>query len=261
MSRSSLRRLVVGLLASASFALPGCIKAHDDATVTSDGSGHYGETITIDLSAMKGIADAIGAAMGGKPDDAGMDGDKPAPEEKKDDPLEDMKKEWKDIEGLEVTKATSKEENGKVLIEVEAKFKTLEAYAKATGIEMNAELKKNDDGSWTLRFFSDESKEGGDKDAPGMGDPAGDMGAAMLPMFEGFMKELEMARKLKVPGEIVETNGTKGDDGTVSWKVTWEDIKKGHSLPAQTVTFKGDGLALKPFTVRREHKGGGMGPK
>ena len=47
----------------------------------------------------------------------------------------------------------------------------------------------------------------------------------------------------------------------MSWKVTWEDIKKGHDLPAQTVTFKGDDLDLKPFSVQREHKGGGMGPK
>ena len=80
---------------------------------------------------------------------------------------------------------------------------------------------------------------------------------------EPFLKSLEYDRKLTLPGTIVETNGTKGEDGsTVSWKLTFDDIKNGKVEP-QTVTFKGEGLELKPFTVKRSARrslmgGGGM---
>ena len=266
------RPFLVAAVGAFALLLSACIKLSDDATVKADGSGSFSTTTTIDLSAMKGIEAAFKgmgpASPGGA--DAGMDGagDKPAAP-KKEDPLEEMKKEWKGIEGLELTKATSEEKDGKINIAAEANFKTLEAYARASSTEMNASLKKNADGSYTLKFSSDEDAappadaamgDGAGMDAPAMGeDPAAGMAAAFMPMLEPFMKDLEMKRKLTLPGTIVETNGTKGDDGsTVSWKITFADVKTG-KLPAQTVTFKGEGLDLKPFSIKREHKMGGGG--
>lgn len=260
MSRSPLARTAGATLLAASLALAGCIKQADDVTVADDGSGTYSETIVLDLAAMKGLEDAMGGPGGGK-DAPGMGDGKSGPAN--DDPLEKLKKEWKGIEGLEVTKATSEQKDGKTTVVIEAKFKTLEAYARATGMEMNADLKKNDDGSWTLSFTSN-SKQGEGTTAPGGKDDAAEMAKAMMPMLEPFMKDLEVTRKLTLPGTIVSTDGTKSEDGTsVTWKVTWEDIKKGGDFPAQTVTFKGEDLDLKPFSVKRAHEGGpgGPGPK
>lgn len=52
------------------------------------------------------------------------------------------------------------------------------------------------------------------------------------------------------------------DGTTVSWKLAWDDLKDGKA-EAQSVPFKGEGLDLKPFTVRRSARrtwmGGGPG--
>lgn len=252
MSRCSPLRFVSSLVVASALALVGCIKETDDVTVAADGSGTYTETITVDLAAMKGIAEAMGGKPTEEKDDAAMEDGKPGAD--KEDPLEDLKAKWKDIPGLEVTKATSEEKDGKILVRVEAKFKTLEAYARATGIEMHADLKKNADGSWTLTFASDD-KQAGTPGEPGaaMDDPGAEMAKSMLPMLEPFMKDIEIVRKLTLPGTITETNGTKSEDGaSVTWKVTWEEIKKGGNVPAQSVTFKGAGVELKPFSVKRD---------
>lgn len=253
MARTASPSLLGALALAACLALSGCIKSNDAVAVKADGSGSFTSTIVIDMKAMKGIADAMGGAFGKEPG---------APEEKQEDPLEKLKEEWKHIEGLEIVKATSEEKDGKVTMSVEAKFKTLEAYARATSMEMNGKLEKRDDGAYVLRFSGDDQDE---KKAGEGGEAGADMGqamaAAMMPMLEGFMKGLEMTRKVTLPGKIVETNGTKSEDGsTVTWTVKWDDIKKTQKMPPQTVTFRGDDLSLKPFAVTREKAGGGGPP-
>lgn len=255
MARSASPSLLGALALAACLALAGCIKSNDAVAVKADGSGSFTSTIVIDMKAMKGIADAMGGAFGKEPG---------APEEKPEDPLEKLKEEWKHIEGLEIVKATSEEKDGKVTMSVEAKFKTLEAYARATSMEMNGKLEKKDDGSYVLSFADDKDDKKEGEGAEG-GEAGADMGAAMaaamMPMLEGFMKGLEMTRKLTLPGKIVETNGTKSEDGsTVTWTVKWDDIKKTQKTPKQTVTFRGDNLSLKPFAVTREKGGGGPPP-
>lgn len=220
------------------------------------------------------------------------------------DPVERMKARWKDVPGLEVTNATTETKEGKAHVRLEAKFQTLEAYAQATNIEMGASLVKNEDGSYTLKFELRGPGRGGRggerRDGPGMGEGQpggmdeggmeggtpgmdggdaprgpgpggpggtggmGGMGGPMAPLFEKHMAGLEFTRKLKLPGPIVETNGTKGEDGSVSWKLTYEEIKAGKVEP-QSVTFQGEGLDLKPFTVKRSARrtfglGGPGGP-
>src|SRR5262245_23883672 len=131
MSRVS--RLVAGAFAASALLLVGCIKESDEVTVKADGSGTYSENMSLDLSACKGVAEAMKKEMGGP---AAMDGDKPAKEDKPD-PLGEMKERVKGIEGLEVVSATADEKDGRLTMKAEVKFKTLEAYAKASGLEMS----------------------------------------------------------------------------------------------------------------------------
>jgi len=311
------RSIQVALLGVAALSLGGCVQASDDVTVKNDGSGSYTESMELDLNAMTEMRAAMKGMMAGfpggpgGPPGAGMDGgDKPPtpgdgatptepvkpPEAPKlpEDPLEKMKARWKDIPGLEVTKSTSDMKDGKAAVHVEANFKTLEAYAQASGLDMGADLVKNEDGSYTLKFegkFGMGRGKGGPDGvphgAPGMGaeppagmdgaPPAGmdgdaprgpggmDMAARMLPLVEQYMKGMKLTRKLKLPGTVGETNGAKSEDGsTVTWTLTYEDVVAGKVAP-QTVTFKGEGLDLKPFVVKRSARrslmgGGGMPP-
>ncbi len=320
------RHFAVTLLGVATFWFAGCAKTTDDVAVKADGSGSFTESTDIDMTAAAELGEAMrafGPGMGGGerppeptpaepgkspepgrppepgakpgPDAAGADAPKPPA-----DPLERMKLRWKDIPGLEVTKASSAAKDGRTSIQIEATFKTLEAYAQATNIEMGSTLVKNDDGSYTLKFElrgqGRNGRPGGERrGGPGMGDgppggmedggmdgggmepaapgmeggdaprgPGGGMGAMMSPLFDKYMTGLEFTRRLKLPGTIVETNGTKSEDGTtVSWKLTYDDIKGGKVEP-QSVTFKGEGLDLKPFTVKRSARrtfmGGPGGP-
>jgi hypothetical protein len=322
---------LAALLGVASLGFVGC-KISDDVVVKADGSGAFTESTTIDVEAMTQLREAMKAFGPPRGRGPGMDGgDKPpepttptptepgsppAPDAKPagpvpvpTDPLERMKARWKDIPGLEVTKATSETKDGKQTVEVEATFKTLEAYAQASGLPMGSTLVKNEDGSYTLTFDLRLGGRGGRPDGerrhgPGMGEGQpggmedggmegggmeptppgmeggdsprgpgggmggmGGMGAMMLPLFEKYMAGTELTRKLKLPGTIVETNGTKSEDGTtVTWKITADDLKAGMTggkFEPQTVTFKGEGLDLKPFTAkrsaRREFMGGGPG--
>ena len=71
----------------------------------------------------------------------------------------------------------------------------------------------------------------------------------MKAMFAG----LDVSFSLTVPGAIVETNGTKNEAGnTVTWKMTEKEMGNKEAMKAlskMTVSFKGDALALKAFSL------------
>ena len=120
---------------------------------------------------------------------------------------------------------------------------------------MTAELKKNDDGSWTLEMDALGAMRpllsmGGDASGGGgMGfDPQ-----AMMGMVAEMVGDFRVKRTFTLPGTIVETNGKQAEDGkTVSWSFSIEDLKTATGDPKNapgkmSVKFKGDGLTLKPF--------------
>lgn len=289
MMRRSMRNSLLAALAACLVSLPGCMKVHDDVTIEANGSGTMTSDVELDLTAFKEIDKEMKKMGAPGADGPGMDG--PKPEEKeppKEDPLVKLKQEWKDIPGIEITNATAEEKDGKVAMHVEAKFTSFEAYAKASEIESDSELVKNADGSYTLKFTTENPMGGGDApppakpDAPAMADepkPAGmddakpgddpfsKIGEMLGPIIVKALSGLEYHRKITVPGTIVETNGTKGEDGaSVSWKTTFKDMEK-PKAEGQFVTFKGEGLDLKPFKVVKKSKfemggppGAGPGP-
>jgi hypothetical protein len=75
---------------------------------------------------------------------------------------------------------------------------------------------------------------------------------SILGAVEFIVGGLEAKRSVCVPGTVVETNGAKAEaEGrtTVSWTITYKDLVAGKNL-TQKVTFKAEGLTLKPFTYR-----------
>ncbi len=279
------RTFPAALLAAAALFAGGCMKTDDVVKVQKDGSGSYVEDVAVDSAAAARLEErwekfhaAIpglpGGAPGGEAPPPAMEGDKPAEPAKPVDPLKRLEERLKAIEGLEVTKFERGEKDGKGTLHLEANFKTLEAYAKATFISTAGELKKNEDGSWTLSFGSAFGRRNAGRPGagePGMGDPGmGEGGprggpgggiAGMLaflgPDGEKDLEGLAVTRKVTLPGEIVSTNGTKadGDATTVTWTLDLKTLKESKDQ-AQTVTFKGEGLDLKPFQLRRRMLGG-----
>jgi hypothetical protein len=256
--------LFFGLGVLVPLSLAGCLKQKEESRVEKDGSGTMVVDVEIDMSALEEMGEqmkAVGGAMGapttpggGAPAAGpfgGMGGDA--------NPFESMTKRLKEVEGVKVTKTRMK-----MSLHTEATFASLEAYAKASSVEKSAKLAKNEDGSYTLTFEGADSPLGAmmggapKPDAAGMdgaGAPGGEMeamGAMLLPMLEGFLKDFEIVRRLSLPGAVISTNGVKGDDGrTVTWKSGFEDMQSGKGR-VQTVTFAGEGLDLKPFEVTRK---------
>lgn len=298
MTRSGWLRASAVLFGALSFGLSGCVQSGDDVVVANDGSGSFTETVVFDVEKTQELGKKMAEMMKmflpptpPPPPDAGMEGgDKPPPPEKPpEDPYARMKARLGAIPGLEVTKDTVEIKDGKQRIALGANFKTLEAYAQATFIDAGTELVKNEDGSYTLKFEGRSAGRGGRRggrggmDEGGMGSGGGGGGeggmegeppamgggeppqgpgmgmmGGMLAGLEPYLADLELVRKVKLPGTIVETNGTKGEDGSITWKVTYEDLKSGKAGP-QTVTFKGEGLDLKPFKVKRSARGTWLG--
>jgi hypothetical protein len=266
----SLATLATAISATAALGLAGCIQSEDQATLLADGSGTMSQTVTMDLAKMKELEDllkAFGGGAGAEGGEGGMDLGKAMEEMLSEKTLREQ---LKTSPGVEVKKLTSETKEGKRVVNMDLAFADFSSLGKGGFQTTGVELKKNDDGSWTLTFegLSGGGMPGG---APGAGAPGGegaeggmppgmDM-SAMMGMLEPYFGGLSIQRKITVPGTIVSSNGTAGEDGkSVSWKVTWKDIaagataKDGKGPGHMTVTFKGDGLTLKPFAYKPDPK-------
>lgn len=270
----SLRLAALASVCAAAFASVGCIKSDDKTTLAKDGSGSVDVTVTIDLAKIKEIKDMFAAMMPAAVPEPAMEGEpgmgEPSAPKKDDDfgaqfSKEEVEKDLKKYEGLELKDYSTKTEAGKQVVHMVVAFKSWENLCKsgATGNKA-VTLTKGEDGSYTIVFDA----MGGQGPGGGEGADAGGMDmSAMLPMFESFLAGLEFKSALTVPGTIVETNGTKSEDGaTVSWAMGWTEIstamkekKKDGTL--MKVTFKGEGVDLKPFSFKpdMEKAGSRMG--
>ena len=121
-----------------------------------------------------------------------------------------------------------------------------------------AQLKKNDDGSYTLDMDAIgllRGMLGADAQQGGGSGAAGGLSPSDILMAVGQMiPDLKVTRQFTLPGTIVETNGKKSEDGkTVTWTFASSDLAAAagdvSKAPGKmTVRFKGEGLTLTPFT-------------
>lgn len=256
MTKSLFSRAAAALTLAATTVLVGCIKSDGKTTLNKDGSGVLTERLEMDMSQMKALMDLFGsfANPGGEP---GMDAGAAMGEAPKVDMTSEFKKmedRLRKTEGLTVKDFKTEEKDGKAVAAYTVEFKEWSQLGKGGAFPQGAELVKNADGSYTFTIdpASALSGAGGGGAAAGAGGPGAGAGgmdmAALAPILEPFLGSMEMAATLTVPGTIVETNGTKSEDGsTVSWKFGFKDITAGKGGGMQKVTFKGEGLELKPF--------------
>ncbi len=77
----------------------------------------------------------------------------------------------------------------------------------------------------------------------------------MLAIFEPMLGGFDVKHTIAIPGTVSATNGVKSEDGkSVTWTLTFKDVigAVGGKAVSQTVTFAGEGLALKPFKYAPE---------
>jgi hypothetical protein len=253
-------RPALALLATfAALALPGCMQNETSTTLLADGSGTASDTVIVDIERTKQLIETA-KMFGGMQQGGGGPGGLPA-----DLDVEKMleanygkaalEAQLKETPGVEVKSVTSELKEGKRIAKREFAFSGFDALGAAAFQTMTAELKKNDDGSWTLEMDALGAMRpllsmGGDASGGGgMGfDPQ-----AMMGMVAEMVGDFRVKRTFTLPGTIVETNGKQAEDGkTVSWSFSIEDLKTATGDPKNapgkmSVKFKGDGLTLKPF--------------
>ena len=262
------------LVVAGAFAQTGCIQSDAKTALNADGSGTQTDTMSIDIQKIKDLMEMGKAFGGGSPGGPGggapgggagpaipdMDIEKGMDAAFTED---EIRKQMKEIPGVEIKNVKTEKKDGKRTVMTEIAFKDFSTLGK--GNQSTAvDLVKNEDGTWTLTYDSMGGQGGalsggGGKEGGAEGMPAGMDMSAMLPMLEPFIGTLEMKRAITLPGEIVETNGVKGEDGkSVSWKFTFKDMatpaKDGKAVGAMMVRFKGDGLSLKPFSYKPDPK-------
>jgi hypothetical protein len=280
---STLRRLCApATVVVAALAVSACMKQDEKTTLAKDGSGTVSMTVTMDTSKMKELKEMFSAMMPapeapapttpttpGMEGEPAMEGEPPAP--KKEDSLlpDDFKKEQLEKElatqpGLKLEQYEVEKTDTTETVKLKISFTSWENLCKAGAAGSKAvTLTKAEDGTYTIAFDSM-----GGQDMGGEGAQGAEM---MLPMLEPFLSGMEMKMAITLPGAITETNGTKSEDGlTASWSMGWKDMvaamkeKKKDAMTAK-VSFKGEGIDLKPFTFKPDASKmagkAGFGPK
>ena len=265
----SIPSLTLAVILAGALAQTGCIQDDTKTTLKADGSGTISDSMTIELQKIKDLME-MGKAFGGGGGGPGGPGGAPeVPDmdiEKGMDQAfseDELKKQLKDIPGVEVKSVKSEKKDGKRIVTSDISFTDFSVLGKAHG-QFAADLAKNADGTWTLTYDATGGQGAalsGGGEAGGMeeGMPAGMDMSAMMGMFEPYVGTLEFKRSVTLPSEIVETNGTKSEDGkTVSWKLGFKEMmapgKDGKSGGLMTVKFKGEGVTLKPFSYKPDPK-------
>lgn len=249
MKKPSLSRIAALVTAAATAVLVGCFKTDTKTTLNKDGSGVLTQRLEVDMSKMKELAEMF-KGFAGDPGAPAMDTPTTPPAEDMTAEFKKMEDKLRSVEGLTVKEFTRDAKDGKVVIAYTVEFKEWSLLGKGGAFLSSVDLAKNADGSYTITFDPTSGQMGGGGGGAGGGGgdmPQGMDPSAFAPMLEPFLGSMEIATTLTLPGAITETNGTKSEDGsTVSWKLGFKDIiaSKGGG---EKVTFKGEGLELKPF--------------
>lgn len=233
--------LVALALVTLSFA--GCLKSKDTVQIKLDGSGTIKATFEVDQAKFKELMATAAMLF--------ESGNVPK------EPPNILHKGWieqdaKRAEGYKLTKYEQSVADGKQVTVIEGTFTTLHEAAKG-GAFFDA----------TVTLDKVEPGTGDEGDAPktpawkltmrpvfaGPVEALGGMDASqLLPAFEAQVKSLSMKRAFTLPTNVLETNGTKGEDGkSVSWSVNYDRILEGKDLSMSVVFEASEDLKLKPF--------------
>ena len=245
-----MRALWILLLISLLALVPACLKASSRTVLKKDGSGTYVQVSTLEMERAEAyqkmlLAKARSLAI---PDD-----------EQEENPYASLDakacaRELKDRRGIKSATGGESSDGAKKTrtYDLRVEFESLKAFYEAGVIEdMTVKLERAKDGkSWTLttRHIFD-----GNDNVPQEGTAADQrmkLREALLKALEPYWSTLTIKSRLTLPTKVLETNGTKAEDGrTVSWRVEFKQLADPKNL-MQTVTFEHvEGLKLEAFEL------------
>jgi hypothetical protein len=161
-----------------------------------------------------------------------------------------------------IKKFEESQPGGAQMIDMILEFKTLEGLSAVLDATMDNEggmkLFKTTDGNYVLRGSKDMGGEDSDEDmasdddsdddsdSPDEMDPA-KMGKAMEIMGKlmSSMQELDVAMRITVPSDIIESNAPKTDGRTSIWEINSDNMMTaGESMGEPEIVFSGKGIKI-----------------
>lgn len=224
------------VLRLASLLLPlavcGCLEVKDQVKIAADGSGTIRQSFAVDVAKADELVQLLKEILS-TPDVPTPDPIAPAWIRKAAEGVEGYTLEKVDVQTTEKEKRTT----------VEGKFTSLEAAAKAGAFfSSRVTLEKTEAGPWKLTLH-----DGPPKGSSG-GAPGGMDFATILTMVEDQVKGLSLTRTFTLPSKVLETNGTKSEDGlSVSATVDYKKLSEGKDIELTIVFEAAEGLKLTPF--------------
>lgn len=247
-------RLATLLAGCVLLVAPGCMKGNENMVLNKDGSGTTTMKVVVDTGKMNEIMEMFKGMMSGG---EGMgEGESPMKKEMEDKmSADELKKKLEGKKGVELISATPIDDAEKKLkgFEAKVKFASLEDFFRA-GLDESIDVRLEDlgGGAWRLTRKNVMPGQGDSDEVPE--EAAGQM-EMVKGMLEPYVADLEMVVTIALPGTVTETNGTKNEAGTsVTWKMGFEDMLDAKKRQ-QVVTFKAEGLTLKPFHLRVDGEG------
>ena len=230
-------------LAALGLGLTACLDVKDEMRIAADGSGTLKTTYVVDLKQGAALMEMV--KMFFPTDEAGA-----APNAVPDVVAPGWLREAaRGVEGYTLEKADSVTKDDKRTTTVQAKFTSLAAAAKAEAFLMSTvALEKTPAGAWKLSFKAGLPTDMGGGGGGGMPPMSA---KDILEMLEEQLSGMRVEESITVPTKILETNGTKSEDGkTVTFVVDFAKLKEGKDIEL-TVTFEAaEGLKLEPFRHR-----------
>jgi hypothetical protein len=232
-----MRTLPTIVALTASVVLGGCLVTKDVITIQADGSGTIQQSFVVDVKKSNELIETFKMLYGS--------GDMPASD--LPDPIAPgwFRKAAEGVEGYTLETVDVKSEEASRTTTVRANFKSLEAAAKAGAFFVSSvTLEKTEDGAWSLTFKDSLSAA---KEASGSAGMQFDL-PSILSMLEEQLKGLSITRSITLPTKVLETNGTKSDDGkTVSFTVDFKKLSEGKDLELKIKFEAAETLKLVPF--------------
>ncbi|MDD2237880.1 MAG: hypothetical protein PHP44_05430 [Kiritimatiellae bacterium] len=223
--------------------ISGCVKMDQTLTINDDGSASvemsYGmsEAMVNQMEAMKKMSASMGEE---EEEDDSFDFD----EQSIRDRFAGLKE-----EGITLDSVSTEVKDGWKYINMKYSTKDLAALAK-TDLAENSKmsLKKNADGNYVLLQKNSDYNMGDDSE-----ETSPEMKEMMMKQMLPMMKGMQVAFRVKVPGEIIESNATEVQGKEVAWVYDVDKdpsfILNADKMEDMKVVFSGKGLSLEDIEI------------
>lgn len=247
------RFAILALVLAGSLTLSGCLQFHSETNIDEDGSG----TATMMMSIGKDIAEAL-REMEDMDTGQGEDMDFPMFDEINGDEIREAGKDH----GVKLTKFDKSDEGERLTIDIEMEFEDLKGLSYVMSKVMGGEIGDGfgifdaGEGNFVLKSATydfppepEEEEEVVEEETPAEPDPEQmQKQMELMGKLMGSIGELDVAFKITVPGDIIESNAPTVEGNTSIWAINSSNMMSQDQDMDPEIVFLGKGLKIKPLT-------------